>query len=94
MSIIEALKQSYPLKGVGTPEYYLRGDVGYAKSDASPTGNFLVTSAKTYIKKVCDKIETHMEWWLRTYGSPMDPKYHSELDESPFLSTDEHASIE
>ena len=45
----------------------------------------LVTSAKTYIKRICEKIEKVMEWKLRHYGSLMDPGYHPECDESDFL---------
>jgi hypothetical protein len=91
MEIIEKLKESFTLKGVGVPEYYLGGDIERVKSASAPSGSFLVTSAKSYIKKVCDKIETLMEWRLRNYGSPMDPKYHPELDETPQLGIDEHA---
>ena len=67
MAIIQALKKLYPLKGVGSPEYYLGGDIMRGKDGR------LVTSAKTYIKRICEKIEKVMEWKLRHYGSPMDP---------------------
>ena len=91
MKIIEKLKETYPLKGVGTPEYYLGGDINYVKNKSTMTGSIIVTSAKTYIKKVCEKIELLMDWQLRTYGSPMDPVYHPELDETQFLNDDLHA---
>ena len=79
MAIIQALKKLYPLKGVGSPEYYLGGDIMRGKDGR------LVTSAKTYIKRICEKIEKVMEWKLRHYGSPMDPGYHPECDESDLL---------
>ena len=91
MAIIGELEKQYPLKGVGVPEYYLGGDISRVKNSSAPGGSFRVTSAKTYIKKVCDKIEPLMEWKLKNYGSPMDPKYHPELDESAQLSEDMHA---
>ena len=91
MAIITDLKKKYTLKGVGTPEYYLGGDLGRVKHPSAPSGSYLVTSARTYIKKVCEKIEKLMDWRLKNYGSPMDPKYHPELDETPHLNEDLHA---
>ena len=46
------------------------------------------TSAKTYILRVCEKIETLMGWKLRTFTSPERPNYHPELDVSDLLDLD------
>jgi hypothetical protein len=91
MEIIKGLEKDYKLKGVGAPEYYLGGDISRVKNPENPSETYLVTSARTYIEKVCDKVEKLMEWRLRNYGSPSEPKYHPELDESPFLNDDLHA---
>ena len=87
MAIIKELEKEYPLKGVGTPEYYLGCDVTTYKG---PNGHMgITTSAKTYIKCVCEKIEPLMGWKLRNYGSPMEQEYHPKLDESALLDLDD-----
>jgi hypothetical protein len=92
MEIVNVLENEYKvMKGVGAPQYYLGGDISRVKNPSAPDGTFLKTSAETYIKKVCDKIEPLMEWKLKNFGSPMDPKYHPELDDSSHLSEDMHA---
>lgn len=87
MDVIAELEKPngpYGLKGTGTPEYYLGGDVNI-RYDGDKMVE-LSTSAKTYIKRVCDKIENLMEWRLRHFVNPMDPNYHPELDETEFLT--------
>ena len=79
MDVINNLKKKYPLKGVGSPEYYLGGNVFWGEN------GMLKTSAKTYIKRVCDKIESLMECRLCHYRSPMDPGYHPEVDKTDLL---------
>jgi hypothetical protein len=86
MKTIEALRKCYPLKGVGVPEYYLGGDMFQQRDDSGNT--FLATSAKTYIKNVTDKIEKLLDVTLKGYETPMDPKYHPEIDESELLDGD------
>ena len=46
------------------------------------------TNAKTYVTQITKKIEDLMETSLRHYTHPLDPKYHPELDEGPFLVGD------
>ena len=58
MSIIEELKKSYILKGVGVPEYYLGGDVEILDQHWKEDGVGIALSAKTYIKNVIPKFET------------------------------------
>eukprot|EP00957_Ditylum_brightwellii_P092419 7037371-Ditylum_brightwellii.AAC.1 len=63
MSILEQLKKPngpYEFKGVGSPEYYLGGDIKITYE-----GNSIVElklSAKTYIKRICAKVEQLMGW--------------------------------
>ena len=87
--ILRGLNTPFPLK-VGKPEFYLGGDVEVVKDNF---GDFhYVTSAKTYIKNVCDKIEKLLETCLRNYGSPMNEGYHPDLDISQ-LPVGEEVSI-
>ena len=85
--IIQQLKETYELKGVGTPEYYLGADVEYIKTD---DGKKMTTSAKTYIRHLVGKCAKLMDWNMRCYNSPENHGYHPELDESPFLDEDQH----
>ena len=90
MSILNMLKKPvgpYELKGVGTPEYYLGGDVNikYVEDEI----DYLETNARTYIKRICGKLEELMDWKFRNYSSPEDPDYHPEIDETPFLQGDD-----
>ena len=81
--ILQGLSTLFPLKGVGQPEFYLGGDVGVIKDQ---DGHFhYVTSARTYIKNVCDKIEKLFERTLRNYGSPLEDGYHPEIDNTSLL---------
>ena len=66
----------YKLKFVGTPEYYIGGDVGYNKGKVKcPFG------AKTFIKNTTEKIEKWMEVKLNNYGSTMNTGDHPEVDD-------------
>ena len=51
---------------------------------------YIATSAKTYIKRLVEKIERIMSWDLRKYNSPKDPNYYPERDKSELLSEDNH----
>ena len=63
----------YELKGVGSPEYYLGGDlkIKYKNNVISK----MVVNARTYVEQITKKIETLMEWTLRGYMQPGDPNY-------------------
>ena len=50
-------------------------------------------SAQTYIKNVIEKIEKLIGVTLRNYESPMEAKYHPELDESPTLDEAETVTL-
>ena len=80
--ILQGLSAMFPIKG-GKPEFYLGGDVEVVKDE---DGIFhYASSAKTYIKNVCDKIEKLYETSLRNHGSPLPDGYHPEIDTLPLL---------
>eukprot|EP00957_Ditylum_brightwellii_P107063 8169001-Ditylum_brightwellii.AAC.1 len=86
MAILEQLKKPngpYDFKGVGSPEYYLGGDVKIAYLGDSIEE--LSLSAKTYLTCICNKVELLMGWELKGFNNPMDPHYHVEIDESDFV---------
>ena len=85
MKVVAQLEETYQLKGVGEPSYYLGGDMKKVKVKNMHLWSMC---AKTYIVRVCEKIEKLMEWTLRSYMSPENPDYHPELDESDFLSAE------
>ena len=57
----------YELKGVGKPEYYNGGDVGYDKEQ----GKWFL-GARAFIKNTVEKIEKLLEITIKNYGSPME----------------------
>eukprot|EP00957_Ditylum_brightwellii_P055519 4207385-Ditylum_brightwellii.AAC.1 len=74
MSILNKLQKPtgpYEFKGVGSPEYYLGGDLKI--SFMGDSINELQLSAKTYVKQICDKFEQLMGWRLKGFMNPMDP---------------------
>eukprot|EP00957_Ditylum_brightwellii_P211028 15365683-Ditylum_brightwellii.AAC.1 len=86
MAILNDLKKPkgpYEFKGVGSPEYYLGGDVTITYHGNSISE--LMLSSQTYIKRICDKIEDLMGLQLKGFMNPMDPNYHAEIDDLYFL---------
>ena len=73
---------------MGPPEFYLGADFGKIKGPFNEKGETTTWSAKTYLKNVCEKIET-LIGPLRCYAHPMDPEYRPELDETPLLALDD-----
>jgi hypothetical protein len=93
MGIIEVIQKSYSLKGVGTPEYYLGGNIDDVSDKQWVSDGVLIAlSARTYIANVMEKLETlcGVEQFAKA-NCPMSDLYHPELDESPLLD-DMHAS--
>ena len=70
----------YELKGVGKPEYYNGGDVGYDKEQ----GKWFL-GARTFIKNTVEKIEKLLEITMKNYGSPMETGDHPEVDDTDLL---------
>ena len=90
MSILNQLKKPqgpYDFKGVGSPEYYLGGDIKI-RYHGDKIEELKLTS-ETYIKRICEKIEALMKWKLKGFMNPMDPNYHAETDNSDFLVGEE-----
>jgi Reverse transcriptase (RNA-dependent DNA polymerase) len=69
----------YKLKGVGKPTYHLGGDFF-----RDPDGT-LVWGATSYIKKMLINYETMFGFKPKECSSPMEEKYHPELDLTPEL---------
>ena len=92
MKVIEELKKTYIMKGVGIPSYYLGGDVEYLDEHWKKEGIAVALSAQTYIKNVIPKFESLLGKEMSKAKTPMSEGYHPELDDSPLLSTGE-ASI-
>ena len=87
MSLIDKFKKEYVLKGVGTPEYYLGGNV---ESDLDGHWEKMncttALSAKTYIKKAVSRFESMFERQLSKENLLMSPSDHPELDDSPLCT--------
>ena len=86
MAIMEKLKESYILKRVGKPQYYLGGDVVTLDEAWEKEGITTAFSAETYIKNclprlamACGKEE------FRKAPTPFIEDYHPELDETPLV---------
>ena len=91
MAIMEELKKTYILKGVGIPEYYLGGDVETLDEHWTIANVNMAFSAKTYIKNVIPKFESMFGETFKTVRTPMAEDYHPEMEDSPFLSNDDAA---
>jgi hypothetical protein len=86
MEIIEEIKKSYVLKGVGVPEYYLGGNVDPLDAAWNAEGCYTALSARTYIANVSEKFETMLgRTEFKKVKTPMMESYHPELDDSALL---------
>ena len=88
LGIIKIIEKSYSLKGVGTPEYYLGGNIDLLDDQQwLDEGITTALSAQTYIGNVMDKLETlcGVEQFSKS-NCPMADTYHPELDDSPLLN--------
>ncbi len=65
MKTIRIMEYEFQLKGVGVTEYYLGGDMELGKDEK------MSWSAKTYIKKVTERIENLIEKCLKYWESLM-----------------------
>ena len=90
MVIMEELKKTYIMKGVGKPQYYLGGDVVDTSEDWHKEEIKVAFSAETYIQNCLPKLAKLMN--LETFkkaNTPFDSNYHPELDDSPFVSPEQ-----
>ena len=87
LHIIKKLQETYVLKGVGEPEYYLGGDVIDLDRTYKKEGVHMALSAETYVKNIVEKYENLLKRDFHTrYSVSFDPDYHPELDTTPLLS--------
>ena len=90
MDTIEELKKHYVLKGVGTPEYYLGGNIDELPDKSwNEKGIQVALSARTYIERSTKKLENLVGKQFARQVTPMLDGYHPELDDSPFLSNED-----
>ena len=86
LAIIKKLEETYIMKGVGKPQYYLGGDVIELDPEWEREGIQSAFSAETYIinalpklAKLCGLEE------FKKYSTPFQDEYHAELDDSPLV---------
>ena len=94
---IETLRSKYILKGVGTPEYYLGGDVVDLSQDISGWAGKDIKfglSAETYIRRIATQIQQtynqmfHSNMGIRKATTPLPERFHPEQDTSDLLDQD------
>ena len=86
MSIINKLKKDHMLKGAGTPECHLGGNVADLQDTPWQKRNApFALSADTCITNAADKLQKLTKSTFKTAKVPMQPDCHPELDETPFL---------
>ena len=85
ISVMEEFKKTYVMKAVGTPEYYLGGNVIQLGEEWERENITTALSAETYIENVVDKLAKMVgvdEFPKSRYKTPMGEEYYPELDES------------
>jgi Reverse transcriptase (RNA-dependent DNA polymerase) len=91
-AVIKELQCDYILKGIGSPRYYLGGDILnllQPEDDAPPTNDpdtTIALSAETYIKNAVEKYEQKFGCPITPYHAPMEHSYHSEEDTTNLLN--------
>lgn len=85
LSIMNELKKTYVMKAIGTPEYYLGGNVVQLGEEWEREGITTALSAKIYITNIVDKLAKMVgidKFPKSRYKTPMSDDYHSELDQT------------
>jgi hypothetical protein len=82
---------TYMLKSVGIPEYYLGGSVEFLGEAWKNQGLGLALSAKTYIQNDIQKFEGLFGKEFKPVETPMSERYHPEIDDSPLCIEDDSA---
>jgi len=85
---IECLKAKYPLQGVTLLEYYVGGNFKVQKKDR---GDTTTVCARTYVSKICQRIEELFSIQLKSYENPMASDDHPEIDDSGLLNHADHS---
>ena len=89
MTVMQELKGTYTMKGVGKPMYYLGGDVVELGPEWEKEGIYQAFSAETYITNVLPKLAKSCGLEeFRKFNTPFYKEYYPELDKSEFISTD------
>ena len=88
LAIMKQLEDTYVMKGVGTPRYYLGGDVKQLDEQWNRYGMYESFSAETYLDNVLPKISNMLGIHYKKRHTPFDEKYHAELDETPLVSVE------
>ena len=84
MAVMKCLEQSYVMKGVGKPSYYLGGDVVELGEPWQKEGIYTAFSAATYIKNGLPKMAEMCG--VKEFKTPFSDSYHPELDTTNFLN--------
>jgi hypothetical protein len=86
MKLIQEVKKDYVLKGIGTPEYYLGGNVDETDDPMKALGIETSLSAKTYIKSALDRMYGMFDGGpFPKCNTPMMEAYHPEIEVTPLL---------
>jgi hypothetical protein len=87
MAIMKQLEETYILKGVGSPQYYLGGDIVQMKPEWNKENIYTAFSAHTYIKNSLERLSKMVGLKeFPQYKTPMAADYHPELDTSPLCT--------
>ena len=86
--VIKTIEETYDLKGVGPPEYYLGGNVEEMDEHWTKKGIRWSLNASTYIEGIIPKMEKLVGEVLSKYSSPMAESYHPELNDSEYLDNE------
>jgi hypothetical protein len=81
MAVIKSLEETYLLKIVGIPEYYLGRNVEFLGEAWKNQGLGLALSAKIYIQKVIPKFESLFGKEFKPIKTTMSEGCHPEVDD-------------
>ncbi|HEY9297802.1 MAG TPA: reverse transcriptase domain-containing protein, partial [Phormidium sp.] len=89
MAVMNELKKTYIMKGVGKPQYYLGGDVIDLGPEWEKEGIKSAFSAETYIINTLPKLAKLCGFKeFRFWNTPFGEDYHAELDETPLVPSE------
>ena len=89
LELMKELEETYVMKGVGKPIYYLGGDVIDLPPEWGAENCKTAFSASTYIKNCLPKLATMCDRGdFKKYTTPFSDNYHAELDTSPLCDSE------
>jgi hypothetical protein len=91
MAVIKSLRNTYKLKSVGIPEYYLGGNIEFLGEAWKNQELGLALSSKTYIQNVIPRFEGLFGKEFKAIKTPMSEGYYPEVDDSPLCTEDDSA---